>query len=416
MHHLPDKKEKLFANLGQYHNSISPVYISPNLSFMDIPNRRVMEGEMGVLPLAYGIHDIIRIENADLPEIMRLIGNVCINGKEEIGIEYIFSAQRASQQFIAPLHAMSRVRHGFESILAYSETLDPLPIEEDILYKRITALQTDKRCQEKYTFFNRELYPRSLPFESLILSGKNNNKEHIYQPLVELVGDLNDFEIICVQLKLCRCPDELFSRLEGLKERMSFSPLQKYADFQMRMHEAKDKLYSGVTLYFARLRFSGIALKVREQNRVDQIDALCSGIRYGNVVMKCVTHHDMIMRGASLMEQQMSVANRLHYNEGCILSDREVGDLMSPPNTAMLHALDKKAPIVRAHKVPRNSKTKNAYLIGMNPNDSRGLFIPFDETIPGIHLHGAPGSGKTSLLLNLIKQECERGDSDNSIP
>lgn len=105
----------------------------------------------------------------------------------------------------------------------------------------------------------------------------------------------------------------------------------------------------------------------------------------------------------------LSVLNRTSYRSGMLLSDTELASLAHLPSSS-----------VREVRLKRDElKTKampplalgNPLILGENTHNGRSqpVTLSLEQRTRHTHLIGATGSGKSSLLLNLIKQDAESG-------
>lgn len=106
---------------------------------------------------------------------------------------------------------------------------------------------------------------------------------------------------------------------------------------------------------------------------------------------------------------EQALLNRLSYRCGMILSSDELVSLVHPPSSQII-----------AEKLARESeKTKPAPSLALNnslslgdnihQNEIRQVTLSTDQRTKHIHVIGSSGSGKSNLLLNLIKQDLESG-------
>ncbi len=106
---------------------------------------------------------------------------------------------------------------------------------------------------------------------------------------------------------------------------------------------------------------------------------------------------------------EQALLNRLSYRCGMILSSDELVSLIHPPSSQ----------IISEKLVRESEKTKpapslalnNSLVLGDNihQNEIRQVSLSNEQRTKHIHLIGSSGSGKSNLLLHLIKQDLENG-------
>ena len=106
---------------------------------------------------------------------------------------------------------------------------------------------------------------------------------------------------------------------------------------------------------------------------------------------------------------EQALLDRQSFRSGMILSSEELASLVHPPsNAAQFQKLQRES---EQTKPPPEVALGNRLVIGQNTHNGETLKVTLSDPMRTKHIHliGSSGSGKSSLLLNLIKQDLETG-------
>jgi excisionase family DNA binding protein len=105
--------------------------------------------------------------------------------------------------------------------------------------------------------------------------------------------------------------------------------------------------------------------------------------------------------------QQQALLNRLSFRSGMILNCEELVSLVHPPSDSV-----QSGKLVRQSEITKPAPglaAGHALVLGENnhQNEVRRVSLSPEQRSRHVHILGSTGSGKTSLILNLIKQDLE---------
>ena len=107
-------------------------------------------------------------------------------------------------------------------------------------------------------------------------------------------------------------------------------------------------------------------------------------------------------------EHLSDVQNRLSRRPGMILGFDELCALVSPPFKSRCKKLRQSV----GNPSPDFSESRRPILLGMNTYAGQvsEVWLPAEKRVRHMHLVGASGTGKSTLLFNMLRQDIERGE------
>jgi hypothetical protein len=172
------------------------------------------------------------------------------------------------------------------------------------------------------------------------------------------------------------------------------------------LHFAKEKVKS--PLFAAALR---VAARSSTEDRAWRI---VKGLGAGLVSFASPSGNELIPLSNDDYEEEyheQALLKRQSFRSGMLLNLEEMSSIVHPPSSSVKsEKLQRETEQTKA--VPGlavHHQTTNAVVIGENfhQGDVQEVSLTSDQRTKHIHLIGASGSGKSSLLLNLIKQDLE---------
>jgi hypothetical protein len=105
-----------------------------------------------------------------------------------------------------------------------------------------------------------------------------------------------------------------------------------------------------------------------------------------------------------------SFFNRTSYRHGFILNSEELANLLHFPSKALKHPKLLRQKLTFA-KAPEATTAGDGLLIGVNEvfGQSQKVYVPEDFRFRHVYVVGKTGTGKTTLLLNMIKSDIDAG-------
>ena len=109
-------------------------------------------------------------------------------------------------------------------------------------------------------------------------------------------------------------------------------------------------------------------------------------------------------------EHEEDILNRLSHRSGMVLSMEELIPLLTPPTTATAKKLRRETK--RTNAAPEMLLSAGALSLGINTHagTKAEVFLSPEHRVRHMHVIGASGTGKTTMLLNLIRQDIENGE------
>ena len=109
-------------------------------------------------------------------------------------------------------------------------------------------------------------------------------------------------------------------------------------------------------------------------------------------------------------EHEEDILNRLSRRSGMVLSMEELIPLLTPPTTATAKKLRRETK--RTNAAPEMLLSASALSLGINTHagTKAEVFLSSEHRVRHMHVIGASGTGKTTMLLNLIRQDIENGE------
>ena len=109
-------------------------------------------------------------------------------------------------------------------------------------------------------------------------------------------------------------------------------------------------------------------------------------------------------------DHEEDILNRLSRRSGMLLSMEELIPLLTPPTTATAKKLRRETK--RTNAAPEMLLNAGALSLGINSHagTKAEVFLSSEHRVRHMHVIGASGTGKTTLLLNLIRQDIGNGE------
>ena len=114
--------------------------------------------------------------------------------------------------------------------------------------------------------------------------------------------------------------------------------------------------------------------------------------------------------GYPIAEHEEEILSRLSRRSGMLLSLEELIPVITPPATAVSPKLRRETK--RSHAAPDVLRDDRGLFIGCNPHAgaTNNVFLAPEHRVRHMHLIGASGTGKSTMLLNLIRQDLDAGE------
>ena len=109
-------------------------------------------------------------------------------------------------------------------------------------------------------------------------------------------------------------------------------------------------------------------------------------------------------------DHEEDILHRLNRRSGMLLSMKELIPLVTPPTTAVSRKLRRET--TRTNAAPGILLSAGVLLLGTNTHAgaSSEVFLSTEHRVRHMHVIGASGTGKSTMLLNLIRQDIENGE------
>ena len=109
-------------------------------------------------------------------------------------------------------------------------------------------------------------------------------------------------------------------------------------------------------------------------------------------------------------EHEEDILQRLSRRSGMVLSMEELIPLITPPTTAVSRKLRRETK--RTNAAPDMLLNTGVLLLGTNTHGgaTSEVFLSPEHRVRHMHVIGASGTGKSTMLLNLIRQDIENGE------
>lgn len=224
-------------------------------------------------------------------------------------------------------------------------------------------------------------------------------------PLTSLFGALsalepNELAVVQVQFQLCRS-----SWAETALEALVTSDGRPFfADAPEMLPLAKDKFSS--PLFAVVLRLGG---KTNSQRRASQI---AQSIAQGLLPLARVPSNHLVALDPGPLDDELleeDLLLRQSRRSGMLLSASELASLAHPPSEA-LH-LPKLARTVRASRRAPDFCSEEGVLLGVNEHGGETQEVRLAPALRAKHVHliGASGTGKSTLMLQMLLQDLDAG-------
>jgi hypothetical protein len=108
-------------------------------------------------------------------------------------------------------------------------------------------------------------------------------------------------------------------------------------------------------------------------------------------------------------KHEQDILSRMSRRSGMLLNMEELIPLLSPPVTCASRKLRRETK--RTHPVPEMLAEGGTLSLGLNTHAgmTREVFLSPEHRVRHTHVIGVPGTGKSTFLLNLIRQDIESG-------
>ena len=370
---------------------------------------------MYAVPIAYGVKDI-RILEKEEPGLAQYVSTL-LPASHQQGIvrslEYVLTpGQVYPQVVVSKQEEVRALTQMIEGVLLCSQTLPPTPILEGPLAQRISSIEHDPMFGRDYSLRCYSALVENPPYEVLMPPCPSNALNHPWQWVVALANELEDEELINLQLLVTPCPSDFNEMLCILRDRVQYLANPKYDVYRNRADPRIDDEVKGMTpgkLFFCGLRVVSILKKTKSASLGEKLHEALENFYYGPSKFKVIGAGASLNTGINPQILHQSLVMRQAHNEGFVLTEKEVGLLFPLPNQQMLLDTEAPMPAVRGECIARLPPPKDSFLLGLNPPDDRCLWVDQKETVPGIFFVGAPGVGKTTGMLDLLRQHSSLG-------
>jgi hypothetical protein len=399
--------------IGQGNFSSTPVHLAPSYAWGNgsLPSFTHPEPtSMSAVPIAYAVEDIRTLERIEFG--LGRFAPALLPASHQQGtvrsLEYLLRPEKVEPQVVVcgqeEVDALTQV---IEGNLPRSQVLPYKPILEGSLAQRIFSIEHDPRFDKDYSLRCYTALTKYPPYEVLKPPCLSDTENHPWQWVVALANDLEDEEIINLQLLVTPCPSEFNNILCILRDRVEFLANPKYDVYRNRADPRINDEVKGMTpgkLFFCSLRMVAILKKTKSVALGNRLHEALEAFSYGLSEFKVVSKETYLSAGNSLQPLYQSLVKRQANYEGFVLTEEEMGLLFPLPNLHMLLGTNTPMPVVMSERISRLPPPKDSFLLGLNPPDDRCLWVDQKETVPGIFFVGAPGVGKTTGMLDLLRQ------------